>query len=259
MNPFTGRIQSQEQWVLPVAAMCLILGFMVSLSWVTERNRSERLERLDPDLRSRMTSATMDPDKIASLSAEVTSLREEKSQMENAIATQTGQGKLLDQQVQKAELLAGLTPLEGPGIQITLRDSTKGPQNFGGGIMTYTSDQIIHDLDVLKVVNELYATGAEAISVNGRRVVGGTSFRCVGTTILVDGERIASPVVVRAIGDAQTLVGGMNLPGGVLSEIRQSDPAMVEVTPMKDVQLQPFAGTTERKYAKVPKQPKEAK
>jgi len=205
-----------------------------------------------------MASATMDPDKIAALSTEVTNLREEKSQMEKAMATQTGQGKLLDQQVQKAELLAGLTPLEGPGVQITLRDSAKGPQNFGG-ILTYTSDQIIHDLDVLKVVNELYATGAEAISVNGRRVVGGTSFRCVGTTILVDGERIASPVVVRAIGDPQTLVGGMNLPGGVLSEIRQSDPAMVEVTAMKDVELKPFDGATERKYAKLPKEPKEAK
>ena len=243
---------------MPVTAMSLVLGVMISMSWVTERNRSARLERLDPDLRSRVASAAMDPDKIASLSTEVTTIREDKSKLEKAVASQTGEGKVLAQDMQKAELLAGLTPLEGPGAQITLRDSAKGPQNFGG-ILTYTSDQIIHDLDVLKVVNELYATGAEAVSVNNRRVVSGTSFRCVGTTILVDGERIASPVVIRAIGEPQTLVGGMNLPGGVLSEIRQSDPAMVEITPMKEVQLPPFAGATERKYAKVPKDPKETK
>jgi uncharacterized protein YlxW (UPF0749 family) len=258
VNPFATRIQTQEQWILPVTGMCLILGFMISLSWVTESHRSERLERLDPDLRNRVMIGAINPDTFESLTTEVKDLREQKSKIEKAMADQTGQGRILEQEVQKAELLAGLTPLEGPGVQITLRDSTKGPQNFDG-IMAVTSDSIIHDLDVLKVVNELSATGAEAISVNGRRVVSGTSFRCVGTTILVDGVRIASPVVIRAIGDPQTLVGGMNLPGGVLSEIRQSDPAMVEITSMKDLQLPPFAGGTERKFASVPKDPKESK
>jgi uncharacterized protein YlxW (UPF0749 family) len=258
LNPFAHRIQTQEQWIMPVTAMSLVLGFMVSLSWVTESHRSERLERLDPDQRTRVATGAVDLDKFESLSTEVKDLREQKSKLEKAVFNQTAQGQLAEQEVQKAELLAGLTPLEGPGVQITLRDSTKGPEKFGG-ILAVTSDSIIHDLDVLKVVNELYATGAEAISVNGRRVVSGTSFRCVGTTILVDGVRIASPVVIRAIGDAQTLVGGMNLPGGVLSEIRQSDPAMVEMTPMKEIQLQPYEGTTQRKFGTVPKDPKEPK
>ena len=75
----------------------------------------------------------------------------------------------------------------------------------------------------------------------------------------MDGVRIASPVVIRAIGDAPTLIGGMNLPGGVLSEIRQSDSAMVEMTQMKKLQLPAFAGTTERKFGSVPKDPKESK
>jgi uncharacterized protein YlxW (UPF0749 family) len=238
--------------------MCLILGVMTSMAWVNERNRSARLQQLDPDQRTRVTTGAIDIDTFQRLSAEVQDLREQKSKIEKVMANQTGQGKVLEEEVQQAELLAGLTRLEGPGLQITLRDSTKGPQSFGG-VMAVTSDSIIHDLDVLKVVNELYATGAEAISVNGRRVVSGTSFRCVGTTILVDGVRIASPVVIRAIGDTATLIGGMNLPGGVLSEIRQSDPAMVEITPMKKLQLPPFAGTTERKFATVPKDPKDAK
>lgn len=258
MNPFANRIQSQQQWVLPVTAMCLVLGLMTSMAWVNTRNRSQRVQQLDPDQRVRFMTGAIDPDTFATTTAELVKLREKYSEAEIAMAGQTGQGKILEGDVKKAELLAGLTPLEGPGVQITLRDSTKGPQNFGG-VMAVTSDAIIHDLDVLKVVNELYATGAEATSVNGRRVIGGTSFRCVGTTILVDGVRIASPVVIKAIGDTQTLIGGMNLPGGVLSEIRQSDPAMVEITGMKNVQLPPYTGTTERKFASVPKAPKESK
>ncbi len=258
MNPFANRIQTQQQWILPVTAMCLILGVMTSMAWVNDRNRTERLQRLDPDQRARVTTGSIDLDAFQSMSTEVQSLREQKSKIEKAMADQTGQGKILEEQVQKAELLAGLTPLEGPGIQITLRDSNKGPQSFGG-IMAVTSDSIIHDIDVLRLVNELNATGAEAVSVNGRRVVSGTSFRCVGTTILMDGVRIASPVVIRGIGDTQTLVGGMNLPGGLVSEIRQSDPSMVEITPMMKVQLPAFAGTTQRKFATVPKDPKDSK
>ena len=258
MNPFANRIQTQQQWILPVTAMSLILGVMTSMAWVSENNRSVRLARLDPDARLRVTLGGLDLDKVAQLEAEVTSLREEKTKLQGVLTERDGKGKVLGDELDKAELLAGLTALEGPGVQVTLRDSTKGPQSFGG-IQTYTNDSIIHDSDVLKVVNELNATGAEAVSVNGHRVVGGSSFRCVGTTILVDGIRIASPVVIRAIGDAATLMGGMNLPGGELSEIRQTDPDMVDMIPMKKLQLPPFAGTTERKFGVVPKVTKETK
>jgi len=56
---------------------------------------------------------------------------------------------------------------------------------------------------VVHVVNELFASGAEAIAVNGHRVAGTTSFRCVGTTILVNDVKIASPIVVRQKDDLE--------------------------------------------------------
>ena len=87
--------------------------------------------------------------------------------------------------------------------------------------------------------------------------MGATSnFRCVGTTILVDGFKIASPVVIRAIGDADTLYGGMNLPGSVLDDLRQTDPNMVEIEPVQKMRLPAFSGTTSFKVAKVPEDKK---
>lgn len=88
--------------------------------------------------------------------------------------------------------------------------------------------------------------------MNKHRVSIGTTFRCVGPTILVDDVKIASPVVLRAIGDPETLYGGMNLPGGILAEFRAGDPEMVAIEKVKRMTLPAYAGSTEYKIAKVP-------
>ena len=120
-------------------------------------------------------------------------------------------------------------------------------------VLAQQLNSIIHDDDVLKVVNELWASGAEAISVNNHRVSIGTSFRCVGPTILVDGARIASPVVIRAIGDPDTLQGGLDIPGGILAQLREQDPAMVQIEKVKKHVLPAYTGSTQHTLLSVPK------
>ena len=75
----------------------------------------------------------------------------------------------------------------------------------------------------------------------------------VGTTILVDSAKFAPPVIIRAIGDADTLFGGMGLPDGALDQIRQTDPAMVEIEKVKLMKLSAYSGSTQRTAGKVPK------
>jgi uncharacterized protein YlxW (UPF0749 family) len=145
--------------------------------------------------------------------------------------------------------------VEGPGVVVTLRDSSKGGIKFNDQTV-FTPAMNIHDLDVLRVVNELFSAGAEAISVNDHRIAGQTSIRCVGPTILISDVKVASPIVIRAIGDPNTLTGALNLNGGVLSEIRTMDPNMVEVEPVHYIRLEPYSGRTEFHLAKVPKDQK---
>ena len=249
MNPFVSRITGNS-WVLPVSVLSLVLGVMLNQAWITDQNRAERVKTLAPDQQNRIRSGSIDlQDEYTKLLNEVSKMRDDKTKLENAVASQTNQGKVLNDSLQEAKLLAGLTEVEGSGAVVTLSDSRR-PTAAG----TSVEDQTIHDIDVLKVVNELWASGAEAIAVNGHRVVGSTSFRCVGPTILVDGIAIASPVKIRAIGDPDTLEGGLMLPLGVIAEIRSTDSTMASIEKIKNMTLPAYAGSTTRRYLSVPKE-----
>lgn len=249
MNPFARRMQAADGWVWPTTLVSLVLGFMISSVWVTAQNRRERIASLDSTQRSRVSLNSIDIEEFEKLKEEVQKLREDKTKLENAVADKSSSTKILNDQLQESKNFGGLVEVEGPGVVVTLRDSAQaGPQ---GSMATIVDPEtVIHDLDVLKVVNELNASGAEAISVNNLRVVGTTSIRCVGPTILVDGTRISTPVVIRAIGDRETLYSGMNMPGGALAAVRGTDPAMVTVEKVDSITLPAFTGSTARKLAK---------
>ena len=226
--------------------MCLVLGVMLRLAWVTDQSRTSRFALLAPQIQARVGSGSLDlQEEAKNLEAEVQHVRAENTKMEASLSTQTGSTKVLNEQLQEAKVFAGLTEVEGPGLLVTLRDSAKAPQAF-------VQEQIIHDGDVLRVVNELWNAGAEAIAVNGHRVVTDTSVRCVGSTILVNNTPVASPVEIRALGDASTMQGALNLPAGVLAEIRSIDPSMVQLSPVKAMRLPAFSGNTGHHLLKVP-------
>lgn len=250
MNPFVSRINNQS-WVWPVSLMCLLLGFMISLSWVTQQTRTSRSAFLRADQRTRVNEAEVDLEAYQTATSEVQKLQEEKTRLEEALAKKGDDSKVLNESLQEMKIFAGLTEMEGPGVVVTLSDSTKTDTGFGGQVAV-SPDAVIHDQDVVHVVNELYASGAEAVAVNGHRVAGTTSFRCVGTTVLVNDVKIASPITVRAIGDPATLFGAMNMPGGALSQIRLYDPSMVQIEKVKMMRLPPYVGTTAHKWAVVP-------
>lgn len=250
-NPFASR-RPENKWVFPLSFMTLIVGFMTSLAWIGSEDRTGRIQRLPEDLRQRYNAGELElGQQFETLRAEVAKLREENTKLQNAVAANDNASDSLNKSLQEVKLFAALTPVEGPGIAVSLKDShSKGPDELA------SMGQIIHDTDVLRVVNELKNAGAEAVSVNNRRVGPMTSFRCVGTTILVDEVKIASPIVIRAVGDQDTLFGAINTPGNILDEIRQTDPKMVTVEPVDSMQLPGYAGSTSLKTAKVPKEQK---
>jgi len=243
MNPFLSRFTGND-WVLPVSGLSVILGLMMSLAWLRGTTVSERIKALDTDQQQRILTPSIDMiDEYAKLSREVQKLREDKTRLENAMGNATTQTKVLNDSLQEVKDFAGLTEVEGPGVVVTLRDSPKAVNSVGGG------DDIIHDIDVLKVVNELWAAGAEAISVNKHRIVASSSFRCVGPVIHVDNIPIASPVRIQAISDPDTLAGALALPLGVIAEIRQTEPSMAVVEKVQKQRLSAFTGVTTRKFA----------
>ncbi|MDK2821880.1 MAG: hypothetical protein PWP31_1845 [Clostridia bacterium] len=151
---------------------------------------------------------------IKSLEKEDASLEDNISELRqkiNDLQLERSQGKSrlirLQQQLESLELKTGLLPVSGPGITITIDDNSAGADIAKqSSPTTYRpEDFIIHDKNVLYMVNELKAAGAEAIAVNDQRLVNNTDIRCVGTVILINSTRLAPPYEIKVIGNPDAL------------------------------------------------------
>ncbi len=110
----------------------------------------------------------------------------------------------------------------------------------------------MHDIDIQALVNELWAAGAEAISVNDQRIVGRSSIRCVGPTILVNTNRLASPYVIKAIGPGADIEGGLRMPGGYLDSMSPliGNGGEVVISRMQEITVPGFQGSLSFRHAK---------
>lgn len=95
---------------------------------------------------------------------------------------------------------AGVVAVRGPGVRAVLTDSSLETAPTGS-----INDLVIHEQDLQAVINALWAGGAEAVSVNGQRVLATTAIRCVGNTLLLHGAVYSPPYVIEAIGDRVAL------------------------------------------------------
>jgi len=246
-SPFTIR-HRPIGWVLPVSLMMAAVGFMGSTAWINtlqfERNRDAIKDKGIPV--EIATDAVKLADRVKSMETEVTKLRAENTKLQASLGSQNSSSKELNKSLQDIKRISAMTEVIGVGVVVTLRDSEKTSPS------PEFSDKIVHDIDILKVVNEMWSSGAEAIAIDDRRVGPGTSIRCVGPTVLVDQEKIATPIRIQAIGNQKNLMGGLQLPGGVIAELRQMDPAMVRIEAVNQMKLPAWTGPTSWKVGKVP-------
>ena len=120
----------------------------------------------------------------------------EESTKENTRLTE------LREQVAKASKLLGTTELTGEGLIVTLRDNdTSSSKELG----IDKNIALIHDEDIRLMLNELKNAGAEAISINGQRIMSTTSIVCSGAIITVNGVKMNAPFEIKVIGDYYTL------------------------------------------------------
>lgn len=131
-----------------------------------------------------------------------------------ASAAGKGENQILIDDLQKTRLRAGLTDVKGEGIIVYITPKTNP---FG----TTTPGYPIKDFDLLAIVNELYANGAEAISINDIRLIGNTGIRSAGNAIMINSTRISplEQVVIKAIGSKSVLTGTMEFPGTISNDL----------------------------------------
>lgn len=103
------------------------------------------------------------------------------------------------QQLQDSRMSAGLVPVTGPGLRVTLDDAQRK------GVNDDSQLYLIHEAYIRLLVNILWSGGAEAIAVNGQRVLGTTEIFCSGPYIQINGTRQVPSYVIEAIGDSRNL------------------------------------------------------
>ncbi len=175
-------------------------------------------------------------------------LRAKIEEYQNASAKSSSSANVIKKELDEAKVLAGLTDVKGEGIKITL-DDTRAINQIAIDAGGYDPNVfVIHDSDLLMVVNELRAADAEAISINGQRISERTEIRCVGPVVSINGARYSAPFEILAIGDSDLLESSMKLRGGIIDTLNQ---ASIDVTIEKkaEVVIQKYDKAITNKYA----------
>jgi uncharacterized protein YlxW (UPF0749 family) len=185
----------------------MVAGVLVSTRWQVQGVTNGSISAVTRQDQQEMVAATIQrlEGEQAGLKKQISDLRTQLNDFQGTDAQQKSTLQDINQELEKQRVAAGVLPLHGPGITFTLNDSsdTTVPANED------PAKYIIHDYDLRDVLSTLWTSGAEAISINGERVVGNTSVYCVGTTIIVNSTRLSPPYVVRAIGEQQSLEGAL--------------------------------------------------
>ena len=147
------------------------------------------------------------------------------------------------QQITEGNKLTGMTEVTGPGVIVTLSDSKSD-----ASMALNASDLIVHDADVLSVINELKNAGAEAISINDQRLVPTSSIVCGGNIIEINGEKVGAPFEIKAIGLPEQLAA-LSRPGGYL-EILKNATVGVELKKSNNITIPKYTGVITYQYAK---------
>ena len=191
-----------KQGQAAIAFVCVVLGFMLAVQFKTTQDIRSTIpfQRVE-DLSQRLSQTEKERD---SLQDEVKKLKESTNTQET-----------LSKDIENIKMGAGVLAMQGPGISIVIDDSKKQSKT-GENLNLY----LIHDDDILKVINELRAAGAEGISINEQRLIATAEIRCAGPTLSVNNTRYSPPYEIKAIGDSQTLENALKMRGGVVETLQ---------------------------------------
>lgn len=139
---------------------------------------------------------------------------------------------------------AGLEAVKGPAVKVVLTDAPIDftPPGVDGDML------VVHEQDIQNVVNALWAAGAEAMTIQGQRVVSTTAVKCVGNTVVLHGTAYAPPYEIVAIGDPALLEAGLASDSGVqvYRQYAQAYQLGYEQQRLAEVSLPPYTGPLPR-------------
>jgi uncharacterized protein YlxW (UPF0749 family) len=184
----------RQRWPLAVLAIFVVTGFLFVAASVSSEGGD--LRPAGGDVASLLQERAQRNDERRK---EARELRADIDALSSSVS-----GVALDKfrdKIKSLEPGVGLTELRGPGVRVTLTDAPRSVDRPG----IDPNLLVVHQQDIQAYVNALWAGGAEAISLQGQRLISTTGIKCVGNTVVLDGVPYSPPYVIEAIGDVMRM------------------------------------------------------
>ena len=227
-----------------IGILCILLTFGITLQIRTVQNNISisNPNYADNNLRDEVLKTKEKYDnafaQLEKVNKELESYRSKASENDGTVAEK-------EERLKKDNAILGLNEVTGSGVVITLRDNQNASvssMKAGDDISNY----LVHEIDLLKIINELKNAGAIAISINGQRIIPTTSINCAGNITRVNGEIVGTPFVIKAVGGSfETL----ERPGGYIDWLRDDYGIDISVKIQNNVTVEKYNGVINYKYA----------
>lgn len=217
----------------------LLLGFMVAFSFRVTQDESEKSKGLTDSQWEKHLSLRNElieqEEKNRELQKEVAAKQEKVREIETNLAKEAQVFFNMAEDADKYRMFLGKVKVRGEGVKVTLADGEYDPDEEN------INNYLVHEHHVFKVINELYISGAAAISVNGQRISHNSYIVCTGPVITIDGYQYPAPFEITAIGDPDVLSSALNITGGVKDQL-VNDQIVFSLEKMEDIKMDPILG-----------------
>ncbi len=211
----------KKQYVI-IGILCFLIAVGITLqvktvkSWNTSTSMQSTAENKLKD------SVLKAKEKYESKYQELEVILKQLEEVRSTVANSSSEAAKIEAKISEINKLLGYTEVKGKGVIIEAKDGT--PEKMEGyeyddEYVNYLSNYMVHDGDLKQIVNELFNAGAEAISINGERIVSTSSISCSGNIIKVNDQKLGSPYKIKAIGLPDNLYGALVRPGGYLESM----------------------------------------
>lgn len=226
---------------LSIGFVCMILSFFIVLQLKTVKNNTVNTYPTQIRVEQSQELLRLEKEKNEALYKQVMEYKDEIAEYQ----TQVNADEILIKDLRNAEIVAGMVSVQGPGLEITLNDG-----DVASNINIDENLYVVHQDDILRILNELRSAGAEALSVNDQRVLATSEIRCAGNTVSINNTRTAAPFVIKAIGDPEQLESGIKMRGGIFDDL--SPWINIELKKVTgNIVIPAYAGKIEFKHATI--------
>lgn len=209
------------------------IGLLLTVQWKTQPPRASS----DPTNYYVSLNGTKDilTKEQSDLKSTVAQAQSEITQKQEVLKKNTSSKNTINE-LENYKKRLGLTEVKSSGVTVTMNDAETNLANI---------DSITHAADLRDLVNFLWANGAEAISINGERIVSTTSIDCIVNTILINTTKTTAPFTISIIGDGKMIKNQLDNPNN-LKDIKKrvkNEGLVFNTEISKDITVPAFKGS----------------